>query len=97
MLRLLGLHDSKYDAGPDMAAAMERLIQANPSQRPGPDSMRLGQGVWEVRLAAALSESSEALGTNSERVHAVVIRVRKSPVVSCPQPHGCQCCCLLAN
>ncbi len=49
MLRLLGLHDSKYDAGPDMAPAVERLIQENPSQRPGPDSVRLGQGVWEVR------------------------------------------------
>ena len=52
VLRLLGINDSKYDADPDMATAVERLIEANPSQRPGLDSMRLGQGVWEVRLWA---------------------------------------------
>ena len=54
MLRLLDISNSKYNTGPDMAAAVEKLIQENPSQRPGPDSMRLGQGVWEVRAVICL-------------------------------------------
>ena len=48
MLELLSVTSSKYEAGPEMAAAVERLVGANPEEQPGPAAIRLGQGVWEV-------------------------------------------------
>ena len=32
-----------------MAAALQRLVATNAEAEPGPASLRLGQGVWEVR------------------------------------------------
>lgn len=48
VLAMLARTTSKYEAGPAMEEAVQRLILTNPETKPGPASMRLGQGTWEV-------------------------------------------------
>ena len=47
--QLLEQGSSLYSPAPDMKAAMEDLMQHNPTPSPGPATLELGQGTWEVR------------------------------------------------
>lgn len=39
---------SLYTAAPELKGAIESLIEENPTVSPGPATLELGQGIWEV-------------------------------------------------
>ncbi len=45
---LLQAGTSLYRAGPEVGPAIDALIAENPTADPGPATLRLGQGTWEV-------------------------------------------------
>lgn len=48
MEELLESGASLYRAGSELGPAVEALIEENPTSEPGPDTLSLGQGTWEV-------------------------------------------------
>ena len=45
---LLQSGTSLYRAGPEVGQAIDALIAENPTAEPGPATLRMGQGTWEV-------------------------------------------------
>lgn len=45
---LLQAGTSLYRAGPEVGPEIDALIAENPTADPGPATLRLGQGTWEV-------------------------------------------------
>jgi hypothetical protein len=66
--------DSFYDMADQLKPLVASLIATNPSQAPGPETMRMGQGDWTVFYAPHIVSGSSAVGARfdpiSYRLHA---------------------------
>ncbi|CAL8471769.1 g11311 [Coccomyxa elongata] len=60
---LLQSGTSLYRAGPEVGPVIDSLIAENPTADPGPGTLRLGQGTWEVFYAPHIAALSSTLGT----------------------------------
>lgn len=54
---------SLYKEGPEVGPAIDALIAENSTADPGPATLRLGQGTWEVFYAPHIAALSSTLGT----------------------------------